>query len=127
MRSGAQDVLALAACAQVTTLENGLKVASSDMSAAATTLGVYVETGSRYEAVPGTAHVMQHMAFKSAAGKSQLMFVRDFEAIGAAVQCVASRENIFYQVDTLKSSVPQAVAMLAESVGRPKFLPWEGK
>jgi len=110
---------------KVTTLENGLKVASSDMSAAATTLGVYVETGSRYEAVPGTAHVMQHMAFKSAAGKSQLMFVRDFEAIGAAVQCVASRENIFYQVDTLKSSVPQAVAMLAESVGRPKFLPWE--
>jgi len=110
---------------KVTTLENGLKVASSDMSAPCTTVGIYVETGSRYEAVPGTAHVLQHMAFKSAAGKSQLMFVRDFEQMGAAVSCVASRENIFYQVDTLKESMPQAVSMLAETVCSPKFLPWE--
>ena len=109
----------------MTTLDNGLKVASSDMSQPCTTVGIYVETGSRYESVSGTAHALQHMAFKSAAGKSQLMFVRDFEQMGAAVMCVASRENIFYQVDTLKASVPQAVSMLAETICAPKFLPWE--
>ena len=46
---------------QVTTLENGLKVASSDLSAPATTVGLYVATGSAFESVPGTAHILQQM------------------------------------------------------------------
>ena len=49
---------------QVTTLANGLKVASSDLSLPGTTVGVYIDTGSSYESVGGTAHVLQHMAFK---------------------------------------------------------------
>lgn len=110
---------------KVTTLANGLKVASSDTPQPCTTVGVYVETGSRYEPVSGTSHVLQHMSFKSSASKSQLMMVRDLEQMGAAAACVASRENIFWQVDTLKDSVPQAVALLAETVCKPKFLPWE--
>jgi len=110
---------------KVTTLENGLKVASSDSSMPATTLGVYVATGSKYEAVSGTAHVLQHMAFKSTGGRSQLKMVRDCERLGAALSCTASRESIVYQVDTLKESVPEAVAILAETTVAPKLLPWE--
>ena len=53
-----------ATATKVTTLENGLKVASSDLSTPATSLGLYVATGSKYETVPGTAHMMQHMAFR---------------------------------------------------------------
>ena len=110
---------------KVTTLDNGIKVASCDLPSPATTVGVYVETGSRFDAVPGTAHALQHMAFKSSNSKSALMMVRDAERIGAAVSCTAARENIVYQVDTLKSSVPEAVAMLAETITKPKLLPWE--
>jgi len=65
------------------------------------------------------------MAFKSSLGKSHLMMVRDAERVGAATTCTASRENIVYQIDTLKSSVPEAVAMLAETALKPQFLPWE--
>lgn len=110
---------------KVTTLENGLKVASSDLPAPGTTVGLYVETGSRYDSVPGTAHVLQHMAYKSSMGQSQLMMVRDAERIGAAVACTAARENMVYQVDTLKESVPEAVGLLAQTACHPKFLPWE--
>jgi len=113
------------AAAKVTTLPNGLKVASCDMVSPATTVGVYVDTGSKYDAVPGTAHVMQHMAFKSSASKSQFMMVRDAERMGAGVSCMAARENMVYQVDTLASSVPEAVAMLAETTTSPKLVPWE--
>ena len=110
---------------KVTTLANGLKVASSDLPAPGTTVGLYVETGSRYDSVPGTAHVLQHMAYKSSVGKSQLMMVRDAERIGAAVACTAARENMVYQVDTLKESAPEAVGLLAQTACFPKFLPWE--
>jgi len=110
---------------KVTTLENGLKVASSDLAAPACTVGLYVATGSAFEAVPGTAHVLQQMAFKSSASMSQLRMVRECERLGASASCTASRENIVYQVDTLTESVPDAVATLAETALAPKFLPWE--
>lgn len=110
---------------KVTKLENGLTVASSDLSSPATTVGLYVATGSKYETVPGTTHLLQHMAFKSAEGRSQLRMVRDAERLGAATMCTAARESIVYQVDTLKDSVPEAVAMLAQTATAPKFLPWE--
>merc|ERR1719482_110194 len=67
---------------QVTTLDNGLKVASSDLSSPCTTVGLYIATGSKFEAVVGTSHVLQHMAFKSSHGRSQLRMVRDRERIG---------------------------------------------
>ena len=110
---------------KVTTLPNGMKVASSDLPAPATTLGVYIRTGSKYEAVTGTSHVLQHMAFKSSEGRSELRMVRDAERLGAAVSCVAARESLVYQIDCLKESVPEAVAMLAETTLAPKLLPWE--
>lgn len=110
---------------QVTTLENGLRVASSDLPAPATTVGLYVATGSAFESVPGTAHVLQQMAFKSTAKRSQLKMVRDCEQLGAAAMCTGARESFVYQLDTLKDSVPEAVAMLAETATAPKFLPWE--
>jgi hypothetical protein len=49
---------------QVTTLKNGLKVASADMTMPSTSIGLYIDTGSRYDVVSGTAHMLQHMAFK---------------------------------------------------------------
>jgi processing peptidase subunit alpha len=110
---------------KVTTLDNGLKVASADLPTPAATVGLYVGTGSKYEAVGGSAHVLQHMAFKSTHGRSELKMVRDCERLGASVACTASRESIVYQVDTLSESVPEAVAMLAETAVAPKLLPWE--
>lgn len=110
---------------QVTTLSNGMKVASSDLSVPCTTVGVYIDSGSAYESVSGTAHMLQHMAFKSSANTSQLKFVRDFEKLGAVPSCTASRENMVYQVDTIKSSVPEVVGLLADAILAPKFLPWE--
>lgn len=95
---------------QVTTLENGLKVASSDLAAPACTVGLYVATGSAFEAVPGTAHVLQQMAFKSSASMSQLRMVRECERLGASASCTASRENIVYQVTRTLSSILRMAA-----------------
>lgn len=52
---------------QVTTLPNGLRVASEALPHAETaTVGVWIDAGSRYEsaATNGAAHFLEHMAFK---------------------------------------------------------------
>jgi len=110
---------------QVTTLANGLKVASSDLSLPCTTVGVYVDTGSRYDVVSGTAHVLQHMAFKTASDYSHVSVVRAGERMGAVAAAMAGRENMVYQVDTLKEAVPEAVEILADTIFESKMLPWE--
>lgn len=110
---------------QVTKLPNGLTVASSDMSAPGATVGVYVDTGSAYEAVSGTSYMLQHMAFKASAHYSHTSFVRTAERLGAVNSAAAGRENMVYQTEALKSSVPECVDMLASTVFEPNFLPWE--
>ena len=99
---------------KVTTLDNGLKVASSDLPTPAATIGLYIESGSAFDEIPGTAHLIQHMAFKSSSSVSQLKMVTVCEALGAAVSSLSSRENTVYQIDTLKSSVPELVGLLAQ-------------
>lgn len=57
----------LASSLQVTTLPNGLRVATESTPFAETaTVGVWIDAGSRYEtaATNGTAHFLEHMAFK---------------------------------------------------------------
>jgi len=56
---------------------------------------------------------------------SQLKMTAEKEALGLYSTALASRENIVYQLDGLKSAVPDAVAMLAETTLSPKFLSWE--
>jgi processing peptidase subunit beta len=55
---------------QVTRLPNGLRVASETIPFAQTaTVGVWIDAGSRYETdiTNGTAHFLEHMAFKGTA------------------------------------------------------------
>ncbi|KAJ8301794.1 hypothetical protein KUTeg_020781 [Tegillarca granosa] len=51
---------------RVTTLGNGLRVATEDSGAPTCTVGVWIDAGSRYENEKnnGTAHFLEHMAFK---------------------------------------------------------------
>jgi hypothetical protein len=81
---------------KVTTLANGLKVASQDAGGATASLAVHLKAGSRYEAVPGTAAVLEQMAFKSSAARSTAKTARDVEDIGATVSAKAGREVLVY-------------------------------
>ena len=56
---------AAAADARVSKLANGLTLATPDRGGAAASLGIYVKAGSRHEVLPGTAHLLEHIAFHS--------------------------------------------------------------
>ncbi len=50
----------------ITTLPNGLRVASENLEVGTATIGVWIDAGSRFESEVnnGTAHFLEHMAFK---------------------------------------------------------------
>jgi hypothetical protein len=51
--------------------------------------------------------------------------VREVEAIGGNVQASASREQMGYTFDALKTYVPEMVELLVDIVRNPAFLDWE--
>lgn len=51
---------------KVTTLSNGMRVATENLEGETATIGVWIDAGSRYEDSRnnGTAHFLEHMIFK---------------------------------------------------------------
>lgn len=90
---------------------------------------MYVDSGSVYERPEefGTTHLLERMAFKSTNNRSHLRTVREIEAIGGNVIAAASREQMSYNYDALKTYLPQMVELLVDSVRNPVFLDWEVK
>nr|GLL20627.1 mitochondrial-processing peptidase subunit alpha-like [Ipomoea trifida] len=114
---------------KITTLPNGLKIASETSASPAASVGLYVDSGSIYEtpASFGASHLLERMAFKSTLNRSHLRVVREVEAIGGSVQAAASREQMTYTYDALKTYAPQMVELLVDAVRNPAFLDWEVK
>ncbi|KAJ6771283.1 PROCESSING PEPTIDASE ALPHA SUBUNIT putative-RELATED [Salix koriyanagi] len=90
-------------------------------------IGLYVDCGSIYEspATFGATHLLERMAFKSTRNRSHLRVVREVEAIGGSVQSSASREQMGYTYDALKTYLPEMVELLIDCVRNPVFLDWE--
>ncbi|KAK8591073.1 hypothetical protein V6N13_031140 [Hibiscus sabdariffa] len=112
---------------KITTLPNGLKIASETSANPAASIGLYVDCGSIYESPAsfGVSHLLERMAFKSTTNRSHLRVVREVEAIGGNVQAAVSREQIGYTFDALKTHVPEMVELLIDCVRNPAFLDWE--
>ncbi|WJX91977.1 mitochondrial processing peptidase [Trifolium repens] len=112
---------------KITTLSNGLKIASETSSNPAASIGLYLDCGSIYETPlsSGASHLLERMAFKSTVNRSHFRIVRETEAIGGNIGASASREQMGYTFDALKTYVPQMVELLIDCVRNPAFLDWE--
>ncbi|KAI3967693.1 hypothetical protein MKX01_039603 [Papaver californicum] len=112
---------------KMTTLPNGVRIASQASPDPVASIGLYVDSGSIYEtpSTCGCTHLLESMAFKSTANRSHLRVVREVEAIGGHVTASASREQMGYTYDALKTYVPQMVELLVDSVRNPVFLDWD--
>ncbi|KAF3450674.1 hypothetical protein FNV43_RR06763 [Rhamnella rubrinervis] len=114
---------------KITTLPNGVKIASETSPNPVASIGIYVDSGSMYESPmsSGASHLLERMAFKSTTNRSHLRIVREVEAIGGNIGASASREQMGYTFDALKTYVPEMVELLVDSVRNPVFLDWEVK
>jgi predicted Zn-dependent peptidase len=104
---------------QVTTLANGLRVASDTMTTVETaSVGIWVGVGTRHEAadVNGVSHLLEHMAFKGTKRRSALDIAEEIEAVGGHLNAYTSRENTAYFAKVLKDDLDLAVDVIADIV-----------
>ena len=106
---------------RITTLANGIRVASEALPDAFSGVGVYIDAGSRYEndGLRGASHIMDRLAFKSTTSRSADDVLEAVERLGGNIQCASSRESMMYQAATFNAAIPTAVELLAETIRSP--------
>ncbi len=101
----------------ITTLDNGLRVASQVMPGLETvSLGVWVDTGARNESMEtnGISHMLEHMAFKGTRRRDAFAIAAEIEAVGGHINAYTSREHTAYYAKMLKQDLPLAVDLLGD-------------
>ncbi|MCR9070854.1 MAG: insulinase family protein [Alphaproteobacteria bacterium] len=113
---------------RLTTLENGLTVATDAMpSVDSASVGLWVGVGTRYEkpAENGLAHLIEHMVFKGTERRDAASIAREIEDVGGHMNAYTSREQTAYYAKVLADDVPVAVDLIADIVQNSVFDPAE--
>jgi len=121
--SGFKECLLNTPPTDVTVLGNGMRVASEDSGAPTATVGLWIDTGSRYETASnnGVAHFLEHMAFKGTGKRSQTGLELEVETMGAHLNAYTSREQTVFYAKCLNGDVEKAVEILSDILTNSTF------
>jgi processing peptidase subunit alpha len=107
---------------KVTTLANGVRVATEPTPGHFSAVGVFVEAGSRYESSPalsGVSHIVDRLAFKSTKSRTQMEMIQALESLGGTQMCSSSREALMYTASVFNQDVETMTELLADTVRNP--------
>ncbi|CUS22106.1 LAQU0S04e08350g1_1 [Lachancea quebecensis] len=110
-----------ASSTRTSVLRNGLTVATEHIpNTSSATVGIFVDAGSRAENTRnnGTAHFLEHLAFKGTKNRTQVGIELEIENIGSHLNAYTSRENTVYYAKTLTQNIPNAVDVLSDILTR---------
>ena len=129
---------------QITTLQNKLRVATESTPSHFSSVGLYIDAGSRYEtpSTSGVSHFLDRMAFKvrwpllapyhvtnlstqSTSALSDNEMAAAMSTLGGQILCSSSRETIMYQSSHFHRSTPLALSLISDTIQHPNFLPEE--
>ena len=102
---------------KVTTLANGLRVATDYMSTVETvSVGAWVAVGTRHEQpkLNGISHLLEHLAFKGTKKRTAFSIAEEIEAVGGQLNAYTSRENTAYYAKVLKEDVALAIDIISD-------------
>nr|PVC54257.1 mitochondrial processing peptidase [Theileria orientalis] len=100
----------------VTTLKNGLRVATVWMPGYSSTVGVWIDSGSRFETAEtnGAAHFLEHMIFKGTKSRTRQQLEEQIEHKGAHLNAYTSREQTAYYARCFNNDVPWCTELLSD-------------
>jgi len=100
----------------VTTLSNGIRVASQYTPSLVNTVGVWIAAGSRYESLPenGVAHFLEHTLFKGTSSRTRTEFEKHCEDNGIHINAYTSREHIAYWAQTQPGKTKNGLELVAD-------------
>jgi len=112
---------------KVSSLANGLTVASVDENSPVTTLGVVVKAGSSNESYDnaGASHVLRVVSGMTTQTNSSFGICRNLQQLGASLTCTQGREHTLYTVQVTRDQTDVAAEYLLDCVGGQAFKPWE--
>merc|ERR1712142_1151732 len=108
---------------RVSVLDNGMRVATEDTGSPTATVGLWIDTGSRFEtsANNGVAHFLEHMAFKGTSKRSQTDLELEVENLGAHLNAYTSREQTVFYAKCLSEDLERAVEILSDILTNSTF------
>ncbi len=108
---------------EITTLSNGIRVASQETYGQVTTFGLLSDCGSRLETQNNTGvnHLMELLAFSGTASLDATEFQTKLDSLGGVSFANSSREQFLYCIDVLRPNVNEAMGMLRDIVLEPQI------
>jgi predicted Zn-dependent peptidase len=109
---------------KLTTLDNGLMVASRAMPGFETVaVGLYADVGSRHEpaSLNGIAHLYEHMVFKGAGPRTAREMNEAVEDVGGDLNAATDREGTSFTASLLAEHLPLGIELLSDMILRPHF------
>ena len=113
---------------EITTLDNGLRVATDSMpEAESMVIGAWVGVGTRHEpwAANGVAHLTEHMMFKGTKRRSAYALSTAIEKNGGMMNAHTTREETAYYARVLPEDAELAADIVADMLQRSVFDPKE--
>jgi predicted Zn-dependent peptidase len=107
---------------RVQKLANGVTVVCDAVAGFETlALSVVAGRGARWEDGPrnGWSHLLEHMVFKGAGGRSARDIVEVIEAAGGHINAATGQERTSFQIRALAGGLPLAMAVTADLIQRP--------
>jgi processing peptidase subunit alpha len=120
----AQSISPLSKETRVTRLDNGLRVASQEAFGQYSTVGVFVDAGSRYEVdhTSGVTHFLQKLAFQSSERfPSREALLQELDQYGGVYDCQRSRDVAIYSLSVFSFALSRALEILADCIWRPRI------
>ena len=113
---------------KISTLDNGLRIVTHYMPAVeSVTFGVWNAVGCRDESeeINGTAHFLEHMAFKGTKTKSALEIMEKVESVGGYINAYTSEEVTAYWVRLLSEDLHIGIDIISDILQNSTFEPKE--
>ena len=113
---------------RVSTLANGLRVASSLQPHAETiSVGIWVNIGARHESetMNGVTHLLEHMLFKGTKRRSAQQIAEEIESVGGHINAYTGYEQTAYYCRILYEDLPLALDILSDIIQNSQINPEE--
>jgi hypothetical protein len=109
---------------ELSTLKNGVRVASQYWDGPVATIGIMIEAGSRNETLhnSGVAHYLEHMHFKGTKKRTKDQLEIEVESMGGALNAFTSRDTTLFFIEVLKESCSNALDIISDQLLNSTYL-----
>ncbi|GAB6020272.1 Cytochrome b-c1 complex subunit 2, mitochondrial [Chamberlinius hualienensis] len=112
---------------RVTTLPNGIVVASVENYSPVSRVSFAFKAGSRYETGDnlGVSHVLRNCAGLTTEGATTIGITRNIQQVGGSLSATSTREHVIYNLECVRDNVEKSIEFLRQVATKTVFKPWE--